>query len=157
MNVVENYLVYLQEAKAQEKAAAKLYREGNKYMWLYHAIPGDVEESVRRQGLNLKYHGTSHGAPIEHPSGKPSFSYSTNKSYAAIWGANKFRSKSIVLLARVPTKNLWFAIAVKWLGGIADEYQSPDNIPPRDILFPNNPQYSEVSQRMRYLEGGKFF
>ncbi len=88
-----------------EDPVAKKFRERKKKIWLYHSIPKKNIINVRNKGLDIKYHGITHGSPIEHPTGKPAFSYSTNKSYSVIWG-----SKEGVVLVHAPTKDLFFAI-----------------------------------------------
>jgi hypothetical protein len=132
-----------------ENLIAKRFREKQNKMWLYHTIPKKMITSVKTKGLDLKYHGTSHGSPIEHPSGKPALSYSTNKSYSAIWG-----DKDYILLVHVPTKDLFFAIRKKWMGTFLDEYQDINNIKPKDIIFPGDSRYEKIENITPYLEKG---
>jgi hypothetical protein len=135
-----------------EEPITKRFREKSKRMWLYHTIPKNKIQSVKSRGLHLDFHGLSHGSPIEHPSGKPALSYSTNKSYSAVWG-----DKNNVLLVSVPTKDLFFAIRKKWMGVFLDEYQDINNIKPKDILFPDNEKYKKIEKMIPYLTKGPFF
>ena len=140
-------------AKMPEDPIAKRFRKKKSKMWLFHSTKKKHLENVKRKGLDMRYHGTSHYSPVEHPSGKPAFSYSTNKSYSVIWG-----DKDAVLLVNVPTKDLFFAIRDKWeWGDFMDEYQSPINIKPKDIIFPGDSRFNKIEKIIPYLTKGKFF
>jgi hypothetical protein len=140
--------------KLPEDPIVKRFRKTKSKMWLYHSVPKKTIDNVKQKGLDLKYHGTTHGSPVEHPSGKPAFSYSTNKSYAAVWG-----DKDSVLLVNVPTKDLFFGIRTTMFGWKEDidEYQDINNIKPQDIIFPGDSKYIKIEKIIPYLKKGKFY
>lgn len=132
--------------RAPEKESLRIARERQKYVWLYHSTPEKNIEKIKEEGLDPKYIGTTHGATSEHPSKKPCLSYSSHKGYSVIWGGLRDREP---LLVKVPTKDLFFGIRDPVFG--FDEYLSIHKIPPKHIVFPEDPLYRKIEKKTPYL------
>lgn len=132
-----------------ENPELKNRRLKQKFVWLYHSILEKNTNNIKLKGLSPEYHGSTHGAPVEHPSGKNTLSYSSSKAYSTIWGS---ATEQTTLIVKVPTDELFFAQRSKMAGRFIDEYLSPKKIFPKDIVFSDSPLFKQIEDTNSYLD-----
>lgn len=146
MKILGTYLTFLNESS--EKESILRIRKNEKAVWLYHTTEKKYVDNIKKNGLDPNFMGQEHAAYSQHPTGKPTLSYSSYKAYSKMYGG-------ITLLVLVPTDNLFFAIhsKPKWYSRHgADEYLSTKIIEPKNIIFPNDKRYDEIEKENSYLD-----
>lgn len=159
--MIDTYLNYLHEGrlndiKKHQDAVINIINT-KPYIWLYHGTyPGRFEE-IKKNGLLANKHGSGFTAGLGderlHSTRKKHISYTSYKRYSrAYTGKTTLSSPSSdPLLVRVPTEGLERASKNSSDLFKADEFASTRNIPPKDIIFPDDPQYKKIEADNNYL------
>ncbi len=153
LDPITEYIIYLQESFIKEFPAVKSFREKNKYIWLYHGTPRKHVSSIKKNGLDPDK-SVGHWM-VGELRGKKVASFTSVKEYAQYYASRKglaaiFKKQmGEVLLVKINTnpKDLIFG---RSSAGI-DEYDYILKVPPKDILFPDNPKYDKIERAHKYL------
>lgn len=148
------YDQYLGEAYFKnEFPDVRAFREKSGHIWLYHGTPRKNLPLIRKGGLDPTK-SVGHWM-VKKLRGKQVTSFTSIKEYALFYASRKGLAAILkkqmgeVLLVRLSTNPNHLTYGTGGTG--MDEYDYVLNVPPKDILFPDDPKYKQVEKKCKYL------
>ena len=158
--LIDQYLNYLNEIKIPkwikdtgtfvrdlyfEPVECKLERNKNKFMYLFHGTRPKYVNSIRKNGLKVSMAGqrSKEEDDINWSMGKEEVWFSTiyNRKKAG-FGHNPKKEKVIIMIAKVNPK---------YLKANGSTYTYNKDIPPKDIIWGNDPRFYSIPKNSKCL------
>jgi len=141
----------------EESPEIKKERTTKLFIYLFHGTPINLIDSIKKEGLLLKKMGSYlNDLYQENLKGKSVIFFTSSKKSAEDYSKSKMpifkRSNPIALLCKLNVKYLKFLMSSTLLGKRNDEYIYLRDVPIKDIIFPDNPIYSKIIEKEKYLQ-----
>jgi hypothetical protein len=144
---LNKYLLYLHE---KENSEVLNFKKRNKFMYMYHGTRSN-DNIIKKQGLKKEKMGEYIQKTFPEFRNKKGLFFTSWKGYAKSYADMKkgFFEKGSIILAKLNTKKLKLLVD-SYLR--SDEYIYYDDVPPKDLVFPNEPQYKIIEKKYNYLK-----